>query len=45
MGVVFDLYIFVQHPYQAATGFWDDGVKTVAGENRNKKEQDGETLN
>ncbi len=37
MGVVFDLYMFVQHPYQAATGFWDEVVNTVARESRGKK--------
>lgn len=34
MGVVFDLYIFVQHLYQAMTGFSDEVVNMVAGKSR-----------
>lgn len=42
MGVVFDLYIFVQHLYQAATGFSDQVVNMVAGESkRRQKKKEG----
>lgn len=37
MGVVFDLYVFVQRLYQAATGSRDEVVNTAARENRGKK--------
>lgn len=39
MGVVFDLYMFVQRLYQAATGFWDEVVNTVAGEGGGEKKE------
>ena len=39
MGVVFDLYVFVQRLYQAATGSRDEVVNTVARENRKKKKK------
>lgn len=39
MGVVFDLYIFVQHLYQAATGFSEQVVNMVAGESRGRQKK------
>lgn len=36
MGVVFDLYMFVQRLYQAAAGFWEEALNTGAGESEEK---------
>lgn len=41
MGVVFDLYMFVQRLYQAAAGFWEETLNAEAGERARKEEQEG----